>query len=204
MKIRKMQGVIISSFCVIGLVGCSNSSSWRQGDDSPWKSKRDTEITSTSSEEFVEIGLDDAVEQNAADEIYTDPELMLDLESLEPEVLAEPELESISDFENLEVEAAEPVVATVANNIMDVSSTAYAVQVYAGRVQANVKRYQSSHRLDDMLIVKTNRDGDILYVLVGVYNDRAAAMQAVKDIEQSTGSKPWMRSVAGLQSMFVE
>ena len=199
MKIRKMQGVIISSFCVIGLVGCSNSSSWRQGDDSPWKSKRDSEITNASSEEFVEVGLD-------TEEIYTDQEPMLDLEILEPEVLAEPELESISDFENLEVEAEEPVpvVATVANNIMGVSSTAYAVQVYAGRVEGNVKRYQSSHRLDDMLIVKTNRGGDIFYVLVGVYDDRTAAMQAVKDIEQSTGSKPWMRSVAGLQSIFVE
>jgi len=198
-KIRKIQGIIISSFCVIGLVSCSSSSSWRAGDDSPWKSKRDSEITNASSEEFVEVGQDEAAKLNAADEIYTDPDPMLDLESLEPEVLEEPEMESIS-----EVAEPAPVVASPANNIMGVSSTAYAVQVYAGRVQANVKRYQSSHRLDDMMIVKTSRGGDILYVLVGIYDNRTAAMQAVRDVEQSTGSKPWMRSVAGLQSIFVE
>ncbi|MCK5001831.1 MAG: SPOR domain-containing protein [Gammaproteobacteria bacterium] len=228
MKIRKIQGIIISSLFMVGLAGCSNSSSWNQGDSSPWKSKRDAEMANAPSEEFVEVSLDEAVEVNSMEDAPIVEEAMAESTMLEAEMVAEPELESISDFdaepvpveemsafEKLELEAEpemvaietveeEPSVSAVATDIMGASSTAYAVQVYAGRVLANVNRYQNSHALDDMQIVKTDHDGDIIHVLVGVYDDYQTAVRAAMDIEQSTGSTPWVRSVSGLQSMSVE
>ncbi len=233
MKIRKIQGIIISSLFMVGLAGCSNSSSWNQGDSSPWKSKRDAEMANASSEEFVEVSLDEAVEVNSMEDAPVVEEVMAESTMVDAEMVAEPELESISDFdaepvpveemsafEKLELEEMsadaepemvaietveeEPSVSSFATNIMGASSTAYAVQVYAGRVLANVNRYQNSHGLDDMQIVKTDHDGDIIHVLVGVYDDYQTAVQSSIDIEQSTGSKPWVRSVAGLQSMSVE
>jgi septal ring-binding cell division protein DamX len=232
-KIKKIQGIIISSLFIVGLAGCSNSSSWNKGDSSPWKSKRDAEMSNAPSEEFVEVSLDEAVEVNSMEDAPVVEESMAETTMLESEMVAEPELESISDFdaepvpveemsafEKLELEAMSPEaepemaaietveevssVSAVATDIMGASSTAYAVQVYAGRVLANVTRYQNSHGLDNMQTVKTDHDGDIIHVLVGVYDDYQAAVQASIDIEQSTGSKPWVRSVAGLQNMSVE
>ncbi len=228
MERRKIQGIIISSLFVMGLAGCSNSSSWSQGDDSPWKAKHDAERADASSEEFVEVSVDEVVEVNSMEEASIVEEAMAEPEMVEPEMIAQPELESISDFdpepvpvesmsafEKLELEA-EPEVAVVeaveevssvsaaATDIMSASSTAYAVQVYAGRERANVNRYQNSHGLDNMQIVETDHDGDIIHVLVGVYDDYETAVQASIDIEQSTGSTPWVRSVTGLQSLSVE
>jgi len=233
---RKIQGVIISSLLIAGLAGCSNSSSWNQGDTSPWKAKRDAQMANAASEEFVEVSVDEVTEVNSMEEAPVVEEAMAEPAMVDDDMTAQPELESISDFdpepvpveemsafEKLEQqaklsEAAQEEVAVAENvevveaatvasgtgDIMSASSTAYAVQVYAGRVLANVNRYQSSHNLDNMQIVKTDRDGDIIYVLVGVYDDYQSAVQALTDIEQSTGSTPWVRSVSGLQSMSVE
>ena len=238
MEIRKIQSVIISSLFVVGLVGCSSSSSWNRGDDSPWRSKHDAERANVDSEEFVEISVDEAVEANIVEEAPVAEEAMAEPEMVEPEMVAQPELESVSDFdaepvpvesmsafERLEAGIAEPEPVPVeempaeiiepveeevttesaeASDISGVSSRSYAVQVYAGRVLANLNRYKEAHALDDMEIVKTDRDGDIIYVLVGIYDSFSAAKQAVIDIEERTGSAPWVRSVSGLQDMSIE
>jgi septal ring-binding cell division protein DamX len=55
-----------------------------------------------------------------------------------------------------------------------------------------------------MQIVKTDRDGDVIYVLVSIHADRESAKQALNDLEEKTGSKPWIRSVSSLQNMAVQ
>ena len=50
-------------------------------------------------------------------------------------------------------------------------------------------------------MVKTDRSGSVVYVLVDVYNDRTSANAAAVDLEIKTGAKPWVRSVAGLQKI---
>lgn len=227
MEIKKIQGIIISSLFVAGLSGCSGSSSYTH-DDSPWKAKRDAESANVVSEEFIEVSLDEAVEVNAMEDAQAVEEYIPDPDmAMEPEVQAQPELESVADFdaepvpvesmsafERLELEAAEPEVMesleeaapVVANSsdIMSAQASGYAVQVYAGRVLANVNRYQSTHGLDAMQIVATNHDGETIHVLVGIYDDLGSARQAAEDIEASTGSRPWVRSVSGLQNMAVQ
>ncbi|MDH5386836.1 MAG: SPOR domain-containing protein [Gammaproteobacteria bacterium] len=212
MEIRKIQGIIISSILLVGLAGCSSSSTY-SGDDSPWKSKRSSE---RSNEEFVEVGLEDSLEATSIDGMPTTDEMMS-----EPEMMESPELESISDFdpepapveglsafEQLELNEATPVIeeapSAVGSDIMSASPSAYVVQVYAGRNLANVKRYISSHGLDNMQIVKTKRNGDVIYVLVGLYANRASAKQALIDLEQSTGSTPWIRQVSELQNIVAQ
>jgi len=240
-EIRKIQSIIISSLFIVGLVGCSSSSSWNRGDDSPWRSKHAAERANIDSEEFVEVSVDEAVEANSVDEAPVAEEAMAEPEMVEPEMVAQPELESVSEFEaepvpvesmsaferleagvtepepvpveEMPAEIVEPVVESVeevsteslaASDISGVSSKSYAVQVYAGRVLANVNRYKETHALDDMEIVKTDRDGEIIYVLVGIHDGYSVASQAATDIEERTGSAAWVRSVSGLQNMSVE
>ena len=52
-----------------------------------------------------------------------------------------------------------------------------------------------------MISVRTLRDGVKLYVLVSLHEDRHSAMNAAADIEQRTGSTPWVRTIAGLQKL---
>ena len=49
--------------------------------------------------------------------------------------------------------------------------------------------------------MKTDRSGSIVYVLVDIHPDRSSANAAAADLEMKTGSKPWVRSVAGLQKI---
>ena len=188
MEIRKIQGILISSLLVVGLTGCSNSSSWRDADNSPWKTKRDAQ--DTNSEEFVELNIDEAPLDETG-MIEPGRESMFETEP----VLSEPGIS-----EPIVEEAPAPSV--VGSDIMSAPASAYVVQVYAGRQLRNVNNYVSSHGLDNMQIVKTERDGDILYVLVSLHDSHESAKQAAFDLEQRTGSKPWVRSVTGLQRIF--
>lgn len=194
MEIKKIQGILISSIFVVGLAGCSNSPSWRDADNSPWKTKRGSE--SASLEEFVELSPDDAPFDDTA---MLEPERESMFET-DP-VLTEPGLVEPVPVEYLE---EVPSSSVVGSDIMSAPASAYVVQAYAGRKLNNVNGYKSSHGLDQMQIVKTNRDGDILYVLVSLHDGLESAKQASFDLEQRTGSKPWVRSVTGLQRIFAD
>lgn len=212
MEIRKIHISIICSLFVVGLSSCSNSSS---SNKSPWESKQEAESGNVVSEEFVEVSMDQPEALNSKDDVA-----IVELAATEPEIVALPELEALPDFESALVQEPKPVlvepmsdtleitnteaikdVPNVDNisDIMNVPSSAYAVQVYAGKALANVNKYRSDHGLDYMQIVATERNGEIMHVLVGIYDDRKSAMQASVDVEASTGSKPWVRSITGLQ-----
>lgn len=181
--IKQIQGILLSSLMLLGLAACSTSPSpWSQQDNSPWKAKRAAVESSVIEEEFVEVPLDELTP--VAEPYYADPE---------PVVMHEPE------------PVIEPVsVAPVGNDIMVLAASSFAVQVYAGASEESVTRYQDAHGLDDLWTVKTDRDGTAMYVLVSIQDDRASANQAAADLEQKTGSKPWIRSMAGLQKIAVQ
>lgn len=189
MEIRKILGILISSLFVVGLIGCSNSPSWRDEDNSPWKTKRDSE--SPSLEEFVELNLEEAP---FAETTMPDRESMFEIEP----VLTEPGLPEPPVVEE------KPAPRVIGSDIMSAPASAYVVQVYAGRKLNNVTSYKRSHGLDQLQIVKTNRDGGIMYVLVSLHDNRESAKQASFDLEQRTGSKPWVRPVTGLQRIFAD
>lgn len=185
--IKQIHGVLISTLMILGLAACSSSPSpWSQQDDSPWKSKRAAEAASAPADEFVEVQLEEPVP--VAEPAY-EPE---------PMVMPEPEPEPVP------VMAPEPVVVAEDGDIMAVPNTSYAVQVYAGASESSVTRYRNSHGLDDLWTVKTDRDGSTMHVLVSIQPDRASANQEAADLEQRTGSKPWVRTVAGLQKIAIQ
>lgn len=179
--IKKIQGVLLSSLMFLGLAACSSSPSpWSQQDDSPWKGKRDAEAAAAPVDEFVEVPLD---EPAPIVEPVFEPE---------PVAIVEPE------------PVVEPEPAFTDDDIMALPANSFAVQVYAGGSEESVGRYQAAHGLQDLWTVKTDRDGVAIYVLVSVHDDRASANQAAVDLEQKTGSRPWVRSMAGLQNIVAQ
>ena len=92
---------------------------------------------------------------------------------------------------------------TATDNIMEMMSTNYAVQVYAANSVNSVEKFKNDKHIADLMTVKTKRSGSVVYVLVDIYPDRATANAAAAELEIKTGSKPWVRSLAGLQKIAV-
>ena len=183
-----IRGVTVSNLIMLGLAGCSSSPApWTQENDSPWESKHSAEAQSVPS--------DDAV----SDTSLNDPVLLADPEP-EPIVMEAPEAMPAP------VVIAPVVVQeqTPEQQILAMPTSNYAIQVYASKTTSTVDKFKTSHDLDDLMMVKTDRSGSIVYVLVDIYPDRNAANAASGELEAKTGSKPWVRSVAGLQKIVAQ
>ncbi|HEB83289.1 MAG TPA: hypothetical protein ENJ11_10550 [Gammaproteobacteria bacterium] len=176
--------------CLVALTACSSSPApWTQED--PWSSKRAAEEESLPPDEAV------------ADTSLNDPVLLADetvVAEPEPIYMQEPEAEPAPEV-IVEVVAEEQ---TPEQTILSLPGSNYAVQVYASKTLSSIEKYKADNELNEYMIVKTDRNGETVYVLVDVYPDRATARAAAADIEAKTGSKPWVRSVAGLQKIVAQ
>jgi len=186
--IKTIRGIAVTNLIILGLAGCSSSPApWTQADESPWESKYAAEAQSVPSDEAI------------SDATLNDPVLLSEPEP-EPFIMQEPE-----------VAPAPVVIAPVMvedlspeQEILAMPSSNYAVQVYAGKTTDSVERFKSNNGLENLMTVRTDRSGSIVYVLVDVHPDRATANAAATNLEITTGSKPWVRSVAGLQKIVAE
>jgi len=188
-----IRGVAATNLVVFGLAACSSSPApWTQADESPWGDKRASEAESVPEDVAV-----------VDDTSYSDPVLLADPEpELEPEpiVMQEPDAAP-------EPEMIAPVVVQdepLPQGVMDMPASNYAVQVFAGSTETSVDKYKAANGLEELMTVKTDRSGSIVYVLVDIYPDRATANAAASDLEARTGSKPWVRSLGGLQQIVAE
>ena len=184
--IKKIRGVVVTNLIILGLAGCSSTPApWTQADDSPWDAKHVAE------------------EQN----LPSDDDVISDTSLNDPVLLADPEPEPIIMEEPVaapEPEVIVPVVVeelTPEQEIMALSGESYAVQVYASKTAEYIEKFKNSKNLAELKTVKTDRSGSIVYVLVDIHPDRSSANAAAADLEMKTGSKPWVRSVAGLQKI---
>lgn len=184
--IKKIRNIAVTNFIILGLAACSSSPApWKQDDD-PWVSKRNAEAESVPS-----------------DDVVTDASLN------DPMLLGEPEPEFIVMEEPATAEP-ELIVAVVVEDlsneqkVLAMSQNDYAVQVYASRTAESVEAFQANNGLENLMSVKTDRAGSIMFVLIDVYPDRASANAAAADLEMKIGSKPWVRSIAGLQKIVAE
>ena len=184
--IKTIRGVAVTNLIILGLVACSSSPApWTQADDDPWGSKHAEEASAAPTDSEV------------AD--YSDPVLLADPEP-EPIVMQEPEAAPAPEM-------IVPVMVqdlTSEQEIMAMPASNYAVQVYASKTDDSVEKFKSNKGLENLMTVKTDRSGAIVYVLVDVHPDRASANAAATDLEAKTGSKPWVRSVAGLQKIVAQ
>lgn len=181
--IKTIRNAAITNLIVLGLVGCSSSPApWTQAEENPWGAKHEAETQTGFSEETI------------TDTELNDPMLLSEPEPIvwqEPEAVPAPEMIVPVMVEELTPE--QEVMAMPASN--------YAVQVYAGKTIDSVENFKNNNALYNLMTVKTDRSGSIVYVLVDVHPDRATANAAATDLEMKTGSKPWVRSVAGLQKI---
>lgn len=185
--IKTIRGIAALNLIILGLAACTSSPApWKQADD-PWVSKRNAEASSVPSDDAVtEVSLNDPV-------LLAEPEPVA---MQEPVGMQEPAIytpEPITPVVVQDLSPEQEVMAMPAGN--------YAVQVYASKTAESVEAFKRSKGLESLVTVKTDRSGSIVYVLVDFHLDRSSAEAAAVDLEAKTGSKPWVRSVAGLQKI---
>ena len=184
--IKQISGIIACNVMLIVLAACSSSPApWTRPDESPWSDKH------AAAEQAAPVG----------DIIADEPAPVMDSEPMtEPEPMAEPESEPAMMAE------PEPgaMPATPEEEVMAMDGKSFAVQVTAMKDIPSMKRYQSRFGLEHLSVVKTDRNGSVIYVLLSLQPDRASANQAASELELKTGTKPWVRSIAGLQKIVVQ
>ena len=184
---KTIRRAALTNLIILGLAGCSSSPApWTQADESPWGAKYDSEASSVPSDEAV------------TDTSYSDPVLLADPEP-EPIMMQEPDMAPAPEVIAVVVEEMTPE-----QEILAMPGSNYAVQVFASNTADSVEKYKNEKGLENLMSVRTDRSGSIVYVLVDVHPDRASANAAASDLEIKTGSKPWVRSIAGLQKIVSE
>jgi len=179
--IKKIQAILISNILLVGLTACSSEPApWTRPDESPWSEKHAAEQSSAEEVTIVEEPL-----------MVVDPEPMPD-----PYMIEEP----VAVVAAVAVPEPEPVPLSAEEQIMSLDS-GYAVQIFASSNMTSMDKYKAENGLEDMLAVRTDRDGSVFYVLVSTHPDRASANVAAAELEQKTGTKPWVRSILGLQKV---
>ena len=178
---------------MVALVACSStptSAPWKQADDSPWSSKRDS-------------GNDNVYGNSASTEAAASAPVLI--AEKEPEVTP---LESAPPAVIEPEPIAETVVVAAAvghlspeQQVLAMDFAAYAVQVYASTTEESMERFKTNKDMQGLMVVRTKRDDKTVYVLIDVHDDLAEAKQAAAYLEKKSGSKPWVRSIAGLQKI---
>ncbi len=178
---NQIQAILISNILFVGLTACSSEPApWTRPDESPWSEKH--------------AAAEASVEEVA---VIEEPIVMVEPEPMpEPSRFDDPE----PIVEAIAVPEPEPVPMTAEEQIMAMES-GYAVQIFAASNMASMDKFVSSNGLEDMLPVKTDRGGSVVYVLVSPAPDRASADVRAAELEQRTGTKPWVRSIMGLQKV---
>ena len=194
--IKNISGSALSVLIISGLAACSNTPApWTQADESPWEGKHQAEAQNLPSDEAVsDTSLNDPVLlADPVPELEAEPIIMHEPEMAEPEVIVPVVVE--------EEPAGQDIIG---QDIMAMLSSNYAVQVFAAKSVDNVEQFKQNKDLADLMTVKTDVSGSIVYVLVDIYPTREAADAAAAELEYKTGSKPWVRSLAGLQKIAVQ
>jgi septal ring-binding cell division protein DamX len=187
---KTIRDIALTNLIIFGLAACSTSPApWQQNDD-PWVAKRASEANSVPS--------DDAV----SDTTLTDSVLLAEPESTEGDfiVMEEP----VAPEPEVIIAVVVDEVLTDEERVLAMSETDYVVQVYASKTLESAEAFKTSKGLENLTAVKTDRSGDVIYVLVDIYSDRDAANAAAPGLEEKTGSKPWVRSITGLQKIIAE
>lgn len=178
---KTIQAILFGNILIFGLTACSSEPApWTRPDESPWSDKHAKQEASVEEVNVIEEPI-----------VIVEPEPMP-----EPSRFEEPE----PIVAAIAVPEPEPVPMTPEEQIMSMDA-GYAVQIFASKDMGNMDKFRSSNGLDDMLAVKTDREGSVVYVLVSTHPDRASANLVAEELEQRTGAKPWVRSIMGLQKV---
>ncbi len=183
---------IVGNILLLGLVACASSPApWSRPDTSPWSEKRASEASAAPADDIVvQAPIIEPIDQPPPPPELYEPEPMVS----EPAAIDVPPPAAVT---------ASSVVSDINNEqrVLNMPASAYAVQAYAATSEATMDKFKADKGLENMLVVKTDRDGKTMYVLVGLHDTRDSATQWAKTIEAQTGVKPWVRGIAGLQKV---
>lgn len=207
MNNKLLVGLALSSVFLLASCGGSTPAPWSRPDDSPWKDKREAESRTAPADEVIyqpvaEPTPEPVTYEPVAAEPMPAPEPAVSTSKLEA-YHSKDTSSAMPAPENVEAEAM-VVTAAAEDVVMAMPADSYAVQVYASKTESSITRFQENKGLQDLKIVKTDRNGETVYVLVGLYDDRASAVDAATDLERKIGSQPWVRSMPGLQKIIAK
>lgn len=203
--IKTIRNITVSSLVTLGLVACSSSPApWTQVDDSPWGSKHKAEAESLSND--TTSMSDPVLLGDAEPAVMVEAAMSEEVVEVQSEVVT-PTVESVV-VEPVIVEAvvteSQSISQSTEQELLSLPASDYAVQVYAATSIDSVEKFKDAKAVYELKTVATNRSGSVMYVLVDIYSDRAAANVAATDLASRTGAKPWIRSLAGLQKIIVQ
>jgi septal ring-binding cell division protein DamX len=196
--INQFKAVLLTNLLVMGLAACSSTpAQWSRPDTSPWNGKHNADNSTVPADDTITQAPEMTALPAEPQQEAAPPAEAPTMEPM-PAASAATEVPAPAEYK------AKSVVSDINNEqrIMALPGSYYAVQVYAATTLKSVEQYKSDKNLDDnMMTVKTDRNGKTIYVLVETYPNRSAAQAAASDLASATGSKPWVRSVAGLQKV---
>jgi septal ring-binding cell division protein DamX len=189
--IMRFRGFLIFNVIVFGLVACSSDPApWTRPDETPWSQQ--SVADQRPSEETV------IVEEEPV--VMNESEMMGGTERFaEPVYIEEP----VPVVAAVAVPEPDPIPMSPEAQILAMDS-GYAVQIYASSTMSRVDQFKADYELDDMLAVRTDRDGSIIYVLVSPQFDRGSATTVAAELQQKTGTEPWVRAIQGLQKVVAQ
>ena len=185
-----LRGILIGNVVVFGLAACSSDPApWTRPDETPWSQKS---VAERPAEEMVVVEEEPVVMEEQ--DLMGGPERFA-----EPVFIEEP----VPVVAEVAVPEPEPMLMSPEQQILAMDS-GYAVQIYASSTMSRVDQFKADYGLEDMLAVRTDRDGSIIYVLVSPQSDRGSATTVAADLQQRTGTKPWVRAIQGLQKVVAQ
>ncbi len=216
---KTIRTVVITNLLIAGLAACSTAPApWTETNNSPWSAKHeaeqssvpsDTVVTDTTLDDHVLLSEPEAVTPVAPAAMEKSNTTTAGTTASDTTVTDTTTAPTSATTAPVPVATAETTATPVAEKmtpeqkVLAMSADSYAVQVYASNTIKSMNKFKTDKGLDELKTVKTNRDGKVVYVLVDLQPDRASARQAAKYLKEKTGTKPWIRSVAGLQKIIV-
>jgi septal ring-binding cell division protein DamX len=191
---NQCRAALLTNLLVVGLAACSSTPApWSRPDTSPWTEKHNTASSTVPVDNTVTQSPELTAPPEALPAEEAPPAVDETMPAAEPATVVPPPAEF----------KAKSVVSDINNEqrIMSLPGSYYAVQAYAAATLKSVEQFKAEHHLDSMMTVKTDRNGKTIYVLVETHPTRTAAEAASGEVRSAIGSKPWVRSVAGLQKV---
>jgi len=188
---------------LLALAGCAEEPSPWTKSSSPWE-RSQSEAQAPAAESYkADLEMQEEPEPEATDEVELSYQAE-PVESFVPE--AEPEPESV-DVAAVDVEPEESYEQTAApvsggSSLMDQPASYYTVQLMASVDIDRVYRFAQENQISTEFVVPTHRGGVIWHVLLlGIYEDYAAASVGKEEVAPLLKTEPWIRSVGSVQKL---
>jgi len=204
-SVIKVQGLTtgllagVLSAAALVLAGCAEEPSPWTKSSSPWE-RSQSQAEAPAAESYK---ADLEMQEESEPETNSEVELSYQAEPVESFV-PEPEPEQAAYAEPEPEVSYEPAAATTGggSSIRDQPANYYTVQLMASVDIDRVYRFAEENQISTEFVVPTLRDGVTWHVLLlGIYEDYAAASASKNEVAPLLKTEPWIRSVGSVQKL---